>query len=93
MTNTTKGNEMSERVTWVDYNWKGEVPGDTMAQVVILNDPDLYEKMSEDEDFDQRIWYYFQDEAEFQRAFDPDNTEQEFYIVREHTEIEGDKFE
>jgi len=94
MTNTTKGNTMSERVTWVDYAWKGEVvPGDTMAQVVILNDPDLYEKMSEDEDFDQRIWFYFQDEAEFQRAFDPKNEEHDFYLVREHTEIEGDKFE
>ena len=88
---------MSERVTWVDYIWKhepnGQLNGDSMAQVVILNDPDLYEKMSEDLSFDERIWYYFQDEAEFQRAFDPNNTEQEFYLIREHTQIEGYKFE
>lgn len=85
---------MSERVTWVDYAWKDDVvAGDTMAQVVILNDPDLYEKMSEDEDFDQRIWYYFQDEAEFQRAFDPKNTEQEFYLLAEHPEYAGIEFE
>lgn len=75
---------MAERVTWVDYNWKDDVvPGGTRAQVVILNDPDLYDKLVEDEGFDNMIWYYFQDEAEFQRAFDPNNDEQEFYIIRE----------
>jgi hypothetical protein len=85
---------MAERVTWVDYAWKDNVvDGDTMAQVVILNDPDLYEKMSEDEDFDQRIWYYFQDEAEFQRAFDPKNEEHDFYLLAEHPEYEGIEFE
>lgn len=88
---------MSERVTWVDYAWKdpnpAEVPGDTMAQVVILNDPDLYEQMSNDVSFDERIWYYFQDEAEFQRAFDPNNTEQEFYLLAEHPEYAGIEFE
>lgn len=79
---------MTERVTWVDYQWKGEVvPGDTMAQVVILNDSKLYEEMVEDESFDQRIWFYFQDEAEFQRAFDPNNDEHDFYLVREHDDI------
>lgn len=88
---------MAERVTWVDYEWNepnpAAVPGDTMAQVVILNDPDLYDKMVEDEDYDNRIWFYFQDEAEFQRAFVKDNPEFEFHIIREHPEIEGDKFE
>lgn len=91
---------MSERVTWVDYEWRDEVnpasgyiPGDTMAQVVILNDPDLYEKMVEDEDFDQRIWFYFQDEAEFQRAFIKDNDEFEFHIIAEHPEIEPTRYD
>lgn len=85
---------MSERVTWVDYAWKDDVvAGDTMAQVVILNDPDLYQKMSEDTDFDDRIWYYFQDEAEFQRAFDPNNTEQEFYLLAEYPDYAGVEFE
>jgi outer membrane protein assembly factor BamE (lipoprotein component of BamABCDE complex) len=78
----------------VDYQWKDSVvPGDTRAQVVILNDSKLYEEMVEDESFDNRIWYYFQDEAEFQRAFDPNNKEQEFYLVREHADISTDKFE
>jgi len=78
---------MAERVTWVDYIWKDEVvPGDIEAQVVILNDPDLYEKMVEDESFDQRIWFYFQDEAEFQRAFDKDTDEFEFTLIRERAE-------
>jgi len=75
---------MAERVTWVEYQWKGEtVPGDTGAQVVILNDSDKYEEMSADSSFDERIWFYFQDEAEFQRAFDPNNDEHDFYLVRE----------
>lgn len=89
---------MAERVTWVDYEWRDEinparVPGDQMAQVVILNDSELYEQMVEDESFDQRIWFYFQDEEEFQRAFDPNNDEHDFYIVAEHPDIEGDEFE
>jgi hypothetical protein len=87
---------MTERVTWVDYEWNDnpkEIPGDTMAQVVILNDPDLYEKMVEDEDFDQRIWFYFQDEAEFQRAFVKDNDEFEFHIIAEHPEIEPTRYD
>jgi hypothetical protein len=75
---------MSERITWVDYQWKDEVvQGDTNAQVVILNDSEKYAELSEDESFDQRIWFYFQDEAEFQRAFDKNNDEFEFTLIRE----------
>lgn len=80
-----------ERVVWVDYIWKDEeVAGDTDAMVIILNDPKLMEQMVADESFDQRVWFYFQDEAEYQRAFDPNNDEFEFTIVRE---IEEDKFD
>lgn len=74
---------MAERITSVDYVWKNEVEGDTNAMVVILNDSDKYEQMSNDDSFDQRIWFYFQDEAEFQRAFDPTNDEFEFTLLRE----------
>lgn len=75
---------MAERITSVDYIWKGEaVEGDTNAPVVILNDSKLYEQMCADDSFDQRIWFYFQDEAEFQRAFDPTNNEFEFTLTRE----------
>lgn len=74
---------MAERITSVDYVWKNEVEGDTNAMVVILNDSDKYEQMSNDDSFDQRIWFYFQDEAEFQRAFDPTNDEFEFTLIRE----------
>jgi hypothetical protein len=73
---------MAERVVWVEYQWKDEeVAGDTDAMVVILNDPKLYKQLSEDDEFDQRVWFYFQDEAEFQRAFDPKNDEHDFYLV------------
>jgi hypothetical protein len=75
---------MLERISWVDYVWKdSDIAGDTRAQVVILNDSNKYEEMSNDQSFDERIWFYFQDEAEFQRAFDPSNTEFEFVLVRE----------
>lgn len=74
---------MEERVTTVDYAWKdSNIPGDTSAQVVILNDSDKYEEMVANESFDERIWFYFQDEAEFQRAFDPANDEFEFVLIR-----------
>jgi hypothetical protein len=73
-----------ERVTRIDYIWKdSEVVGDTSALVVILNDSDKYEQMSNDQSFDERIWFYFQDEAEFQRAFDHHNNEFEFILVKE----------
>lgn len=73
---------MKERITTVDYIWKdSEIDGDTSAQVVILNDSDKYEEMVANESFDERIWFYFQDEAEFQRAFDAHNTEFEFVLV------------
>lgn len=75
---------MAERITSVDYVWKNEaVEGDNNAQVVILNDSEKYEEMCADESFDARIWFYFQDEAEFQRAFDPTNDEFEFTLIRE----------
>ena len=73
-----------ERITWVEYIWKDEeVAGDTDAMVVILNDPKLYEEMTNDESFDQRVWFYFQDEAEFKRAFDPNNDEFDFTLITE----------
>jgi len=76
-----------ERTTWVEYIWKDEeVAGDTDAMVVILNDPELYEDLSKHDGFDQRVWFYFQDEAEFQRAFDPNNDEFDFTIVSEIAE-------
>ena len=75
---------MSERITWVDYIWKdSEIPGDNRAQVVILNDSAKYEEMVADESFDERIWFYFQDEAEFKRAFDAHDSEFEFVLVKE----------
>jgi hypothetical protein len=75
---------MSERVTYVDYQWKdSDIPGDNSALVVILNDCGKYEQMVEDEDYDARVWFYFQDEAEFQRAFDSSSDEFEFVLTNE----------
>ena len=74
---------MSERAAYVDYVWKDDQSGDTNALVVILNDCGKYEQMAEDDSYDARVWFYFQDEAEFQRAFNTNNTEFEFVITRE----------
>jgi hypothetical protein len=74
---------MSERVTYVDYVWKDDQSGDTDALVVILNDSGKYEQMAEDESYDARVWFYFQDEAEFARAFDSSSEEFEFVLTNE----------
>ncbi len=74
---------MSERVTYVDYVWKDDLSGDTDALVVILNDSGKYEQMAEDESYDARVWFYFQDEAEFARAFDSSSDEFEFVLTNE----------
>jgi len=77
---------MAERITWVDYIWKDdEASGETRAMVVILNDPELYEDLHKNEGFDERVWFYFQDEAEFKRAFDPNTDEFEFILTYEDT--------
>lgn len=74
---------MKERIVTIDYIWKdSEIDGDTSAQVVILNDSDKYDEMVANESFDERVWFYFQNEEEFQRAFDAHNTEFEFILVR-----------
>jgi hypothetical protein len=79
-----QGEMMSERITRVDYHWKdSDILGDTQAWVVILNDSKKYEQMSADESFDQRMWFYFQDDAEFARAFDSSSDEFEFVLTRE----------
>jgi len=75
--------KMSERATRVDYIWKdSDIEGDTNALVIILNDSEKYKQMAEDESFDERIWFYFQDEAEFERAFDSTNDEFDFVLVK-----------
>ena len=75
---------MTERVTTVDYIWKGEtVPGDTDCLVVIVNDDAKYDQMTEDDAFDPMVWFTFRDEAEFQSAFDELNCEFEFTLTRE----------
>jgi hypothetical protein len=73
---------MAERVASVVCVWKDEnIARNT--DVVILNDSVKYEQMCKDLSFDERVFFYFQDEAEFRRAFDPDDTEFEFFLIEE----------
>jgi hypothetical protein len=76
MTFTDKG-----RIAEIEIQWKG-YNGTEIAQVYILNDKDKYDELSADDNFDQRLWFYFQDETEFQSYFKEDNGD-EWYIVRE----------
>ena len=39
-----------------------------------------YDQNDEAFDYDPMIWFYFEDEAEFERAKNPNNTEFDFYI-------------
>ena len=76
---------MSERATFVDYKWRdSDIPGETDCLVIIVNDKERYDQMAEDDDYNPMAWFTFQDEAEFQRAFDQNNNEHDFYLVREH---------
>lgn len=74
-----------ERIEYVNYRWRNEPDVEEAYEgyVVILNDSERYDELVADGDFDDRIFFYFQDEAEFQRAFDPNNTEFEFVLSRE----------
>lgn len=75
---------MAERITSVDYIWKGSsILGDNDCLVVIVNDKAKYDQMTKDDAFDQMVWFTFADEAEFKRAFDPNNQEFDFTIVNE----------
>ena len=72
------------RLIDIEYRWKDTTtfPSET-ATVCVLNNAKEYYRISEDEDFDARIMYYFMDEDEYQRAFGKDDDEFEFTIIRE----------
>lgn len=73
-----------ERITYVAYKWKEDfMGGDSMALAVILNNSGKYDEMVADSAFDGRVWFYFKDEEEFSRAFNPLDDEFEFVILEE----------
>jgi hypothetical protein len=75
---------MTERVAEVEYVWDDEPDGKTYTSlVVILNDSEEYDRMVEEEDFDNRIFFYFRDEEEFESAFSPEYSGGEFHLVRD----------
>lgn len=67
-----------ERPAYVEVFYRDELPEthDTMVATAIIG----YDGETEDYDFDPMVWFYFEDEAEFERAKDPGNTEFEFYV-------------
>jgi len=74
---------MNEYITSIDYVWKNDNSGNENALVVVINDSQTYQQMHDDETFDERVFFYFADMAEFQRSFDANNDEFEFTTIRE----------
>lgn len=75
--------EYTENGRWanIEIQWKGYDETEEQ-EVYILNDRTTYERLSNDDAFDQRVWFYFQDETEFQSYFNEDNGD-DWFIVRE----------
>lgn len=73
---TEKGRWATIQIQWKEYDEIEE------QEVYILNDKETYERLSADDSFDQRVWFYFQDETEFQSYFNEDNGD-DWFIVRE----------
>jgi hypothetical protein len=71
-------NTLLERSEFVEVFYFGESAEvhDPMPAHCVVG----YDQHDEDFDYDPMIWFYFEDEAEFERAKDPMNTEFEFYI-------------
>lgn len=69
---------VKERAVFVEVFYDGEPVDvhDPLAALAIVG----YDGDNEDFEYDPMVWFYFEDEAEFERAKDPDNTEFEFYV-------------
>ena len=67
-----------ERAVFVEVFYDGEPADvhDPLAALAIVG----YDGDNEDFEYDPMVWFYFEDEAEYQRAQDPSNTEFEFYV-------------
>lgn len=80
--------EWTENGRWaeVEIKWDGNEETETQ-EVYIMNDKKRYEELCANDSFDQRVWFYFGDEEEFQSYFKEDNGD-DWFIVRE---IKGDE--
>jgi hypothetical protein len=65
----------------VEIQYLGE-PETESQDVYIMNDKAIYEQLANDDAFDSRVWFYFQDEAEFKSYFNKANGD-DWFIVRE----------
>ena len=73
---TEKGRFAEVEIQWDNYE-ETEI-----QEVYIMNDKAKYEELCNDDAFDQRIWFYFGDEEEFQSYFSKDNGD-DWFIVKE----------
>ena len=56
--------------------------GDTEPTATVVSIGGDIEAMARDEEFDSMVYFYFENEEEFQKHYDPDYND-EFYIVKE----------
>lgn len=72
------------RTTVIEYDWKEDptLLSET-ATVCIVDGLAEYKSVSADYGFDETIFFYFFGEEQFRNAFDSDNCEFEFTIIRE----------
>jgi len=80
--------EYTENGRWAEIEIQWLTYDETEIQeVYIMNDKTRYEQLCNDDAFDQRVWFYFGDEEEFQSYFSKDNGD-DWFIVKE---IKGDE--
>jgi hypothetical protein len=70
---------IEERSEFVEvfYFGESEEVHDPMPALCVIG----YDNDNEDFEYDPMVWFYFEDEAEYERAKNPNNTEFDFYIV------------
>ena len=71
---------MTARYVNVNYMWKTKPEWGVEQGALVSIGDENYDAMAENDEFDERIWFYFRDEAEFQKAFD-DDSEHDFVLL------------
>lgn len=70
----------TETIKTIEYRWLDEPDGNTYSGDVVIGDGNT--TYDENYPFDERIWFYFHDEAEFERCKSEDSGE-DFVVIRE----------
>ena len=64
---------MTARYATVTYMWKDKPEWGVERGALVSIGDENYDAMAENDEFDEMLWFYFRDEAEFAKAFDDDS--------------------